>query len=216
MHQFFFGNLGIIISVYVSYYEKFSGKPEKCIDGDLPFKIPDNWRWERIRNLFILNPKNNIDDNMIVSFIPMAMIDDGYTGDFTYEKKPWGACKKGFTHFADGDICFAKISPCFENRKSALFVGLNNGYGSGTTELYVLRRFTEDLLPEYILSFIKSEFFINRGKNTFSGVVGQQRVDKDIILDTFIPVPSKQEQKKVYEKIQQAFNEIEMIEDCIS
>ena len=199
-----------------SYYEKFSGKPEKCIDGDLPFKIPDNWRWEKIRNLFILNPKNNIDDNMIVSFIPMAMIDDGYTGDFTYEKKPWGACKKGFTHFADGDICFAKISPCFENRKSALFVGLNNGYGSGTTELYVLRRFTEDLLPEYILSFIKSEFFINRGKNTFSGVVGQQRVDKDIILDTFIPVPSKQEQKKVYEKIQQAFNEIEMIEDCIS
>ena len=153
---------------------------------------------------------------MIVSFIPMAMINDGFSGNFAYEEKTWSECKKGFTHFANGDICFAKISPCFENRKSALFEGLNNGYGSGTTELYILRRFTEDLLPEYVLSFIKSEFFINRGKNTFSGVVGQQRVDKEVILDTFIPIPAKQEQMKIYEKIQHAFYEIEMIEDCIS
>ncbi len=163
----------------------------------------------------MVNPKNPVKDDVLVSFIPMALLDDGYSGGYTYEERVWKECKKGFTHFADGDVCFAKISPCFENRKSAYFQNLCNGYGAGTTELYVLRRYTGDLLPEYLLSFVKSEYFISRGRNTFSGVVGQQRVDKEVMLDTFIPIPPLAEQARINSTLCKSFSEITNIEDSI-
>lgn len=199
-----------------SYYEKLSDGTINCIDEELPFEIPFSWSWERVRNLFIVNPKNTVDDDVPVSFIPMALLEDGYSGEYTYEEKEWKECKKGFTHFADGDVCFAKISPCFENRKSSYFQDLRNGYGAGTTELYVLRRYTDDIMPEYLLSFVKSEYFISRGRNTFSGVVGQQRVDKEVMLDTFIPIPPVTEQAKINNKLYNAFLEISNIEDGIN
>jgi len=198
-----------------SYYEKISDGTISCIDADLPFEIPYSWAWERLRNLFIINPKNNADDNTPVSFIPMALLEDGFSGNYTYEKKLWKECKKGFTHFAVGDVCFAKISPCFENRKSAYFKELSNNMGSGTTELYVLRRYTNDIMGEYLLSFLKSEYFISRGNNTFSGVVGQQRVDKEIMLDTFIPIPPSQEQLRINNILGKLFSELKNIEDSI-
>lgn len=200
----------------LSYYEKFQDGIKKCIDDELPFVLPNTWYWERIRNIFIINPKNNIDDNMGVSFIPMTLLEDGYLGNYSYEKKSWKECKKGFTHFAEGDIGFAKISPCFENRKSAFFKKLIGGYGAGTTELYILRPYTKDILPEYVLAILKSKYFIVRGKNTFSGVVGQQRVDKEVMLDTFIPIPPINMQFFIVEKIKQLFEQIENIESNLN
>ena len=46
----------------------------------------------------------------------------------------WGEIKKNHTHFANGDVAFAKISPSFENRKSMVLKELPNGIGAGTTE----------------------------------------------------------------------------------
>ena len=146
----------------------------------------------------------------------MAMFEDGYSSKYSYEEKTWKECKKGFTHFANGDVCFAKISPCFENRKSAYLNNLKNGYGAGTTELYVLRGYTEDVIANYLLSFVKSEYFISRGRNTFSGVVGQQRVDKEVMIDTFIPLPPIAEQIRIIDKLGMVFAEIISIEDSIN
>ena len=203
------------VNVIFSYYEKLSDGTINCIDEDLPFNIPSSWSWERVRNLFIVDPKNTVDDDIPVSFIPMASLDDGYSGEYTYEEKVWKECKKGFTHFADGDVCFAKISPCFENRKSAYFQDLCNGYGAGTTELHVLRRYSNDIMPEYLLYFVKSEYFISRGRNTFSGVVGQQRVDKEVMLDTFIPIPPVAEQSRICVCTEQCNDVIKNIEDSL-
>ena len=159
-----------------SYYEKFENETIHCIDKEIPFDIPDSWSFEKIRNIFIVNPKNNLVDDTTVSFISMNMIDEQFSGKYQYEIKNWSVCKNGFTHFASNDVAFAKISPCFENRKSVLFEKLENDVGAGTTELYVIRRYINNILGKYILYFVKSEYFILRGKNTFSGVVGQQRV----------------------------------------
>ena len=177
--------------------------------------MPKGWEYERLRNIFIINPKNQICDNTEISFIPMALIEDKYSGKYSYEIKKWSLCKKGFTHFSIGDVAFAKISPCFENRKSTLFTNLKNGYGAGTTELYVLRRFNEDILPTYLLYFVKSEYFINRGKGTFSGVVGQQRLDKETILNTLVPIPPKNSQNRIIDVLHQYRKILKEIEDSL-
>ena len=163
-----------------SYYETIGNK-RACIDSEIHYDIPEGWTVERLKNLYSVNPKNDIaNDETIVSFVPMNLINDRFLYNCTYELKQWKDCKKGFTHFADGDLGFAKISPCFENRKSVVFSNLKNGYGAGTTELYILRNFCEGLNPEYAILFLKSESFIERGVDTYSGTVGQQRIDKNL------------------------------------
>lgn len=94
------------------YYEKIG---KKCVDitEEIPFSIPANWKWVRIRDVFQLNPKNEADDETLAAFIPMEKVSAGYKSDFTFDLVKWGNIKKGFTHFANGDVAFAKITPCF-------------------------------------------------------------------------------------------------------
>ena len=94
------------------YYEKIG---KKCVDitEEIPFSIPANWTWVRIRDVFRLNPKNEADDDSMAAFIPMEKISAGYKSDFVFDTVKWGSIKKGFTHFANGDVAFAKITPCF-------------------------------------------------------------------------------------------------------
>lgn len=87
--------------------------------------------------------------------------------EFSYDKVQWKTIKTGYTHFADGDVAFAKITPCFQNRKSAIFHNLPNGIGAGTTELKVLRQFGETINRWYLLFFLESPYFIDEA--TFKG-----------------------------------------------
>ncbi len=204
-----------IIRVVFSYYEKI-GNTITCIDDELPFEIPDNWAWIRLSSACIINPKNSLGDDMLVSFVPMTLIQEGYTNIFTSEQKKWGEVKKGFTHFAENDVGFAKITPCFENRKSVVFRGLRNGYGAGTTELYILRTISDTILPEYILCVVKTESFLVGGKQTCAGVVGQQRISKDFVCNYLIPVPPLNEQRKIIKKCFEIMKMLHNIEKSLS
>ena len=85
-----------------------------------PYPLPEGWKWVRLGKLYQINPRIIADDNTMSSFVPMEKIEPGMKGTFTFEILPWGKAKKGHTQFADGDVAFAKISPCFENGKSML------------------------------------------------------------------------------------------------
>ena len=184
-------------------------------EEELPFDIPENWVWCRLGEITMINPKNNIEDNKEVSFIPMTLISDGFSNKHSYEVRLWGEVKKGFTHFQEGDIGIAKITPCFENRKSVIFSNLVNEVGAGTTELHILRPFAYSEIKKYIYWFINTESFIQRGISHFSGAVGQQRVGKDILENTLIPLPPLAEQIRIVEKIEEIFSELEFIEEAL-
>lgn len=185
------------------------GKSEPVKLEDLPFDIPDSWCWSRLKDIVEINPRNNIDDNVIVSFVEMKSLKDGFNNAFVYENRVWKTVKNGFTHFQNGDIGFAKITPCFQNRKSAIFSGLENGNGAGTTELHILRPYKETILADYLLWFVKSPYLIEYGKQKFSGTAGQQRFGTDEVKNTLIPIPPQTEQKRICSKIQQMLKCIE-------
>ena len=171
--------------------------------------LPENWCLAKVKDVFVINPRNKAEDNTIAGFIPMTLIDDGYSNTFSYEKRKWGSIKTGFTHFADGDVAVAKISPCFENRKSIVLRDLPNAIGAGTTELHVFR--SSVVVPEYALYFFKSEYFISKCVGTFNGVVGQQRVGKNIIEEIQIPIPPINEQTKIVSTIETIFTKLNTI-----
>ena len=194
------------------HYEKFPDGSVKCIEDELPFDIPEGWGWCRLSSVCLINPKNNISNDIPVSFVPMTLIQDGFANQFSYMTKNWKDVKKGFTHFAENDVGFAKITPCFENRKSTIFRGLSNGYGAGTTELYILRTIKNTILPEYLLYLVKSESFISSGKQTFSGAVGQQRVGKEFVYNYLCPLPPLPEQHRIADKISEIMSVIDNLE----
>ena len=194
------------------HYEQLQDGTVKCIEDEIPFELPDGWTWVRINTACIVNPRNNIDDNTEVSFVPMANISEGYANSFVSDSRLWRNVKTGYTHFAENDIGIAKITPCFENKKSVVFTGLINGYGAGTTELHIIRTISGLIVPEYLLCFAKRNDFILGGVQTFSGDVGQQRVTKDYIANYLVSLPPLNEQKRIISAIKEAYYIIENIE----
>ena len=182
-------------------YEKIGKNEPVCIADEVPFDIPESWEWTRIGNVFQINPRNNLPDELETGFVPMALLSDGFCSRHSYEPKKWKDIKNGFTHFANNDIVIAKITPCFQNRKSAVVTGLPNGFGAGTTELHVLRDNTKELFMPYFLLICKTQAFIQNGVKNFSGTAGQQRIGKDFISKYLIPVPPVSEQERIVQRL---------------
>ena len=178
---------------------------------NVPFEVPEGWESVPVSDLFLLNPKSEIDDTTHCGFIPMSLVEDGFSGNHLYEERIWKDIKKGYCHFQNGDIGIAKISPCFENRKSTIFENLPNGYGAGTTELVILRPII--LYTKFYLYVFKSDWYVQEGTKYFKGVVGQQRVHKEIFTDLQIPLPPFAEQQRIVAEIERWFSLIDIIEN---
>ena len=52
-------------------------------EAEKPFDIPENWSGVRLGCITELNPKNDLDDNLDVAFIPMTYVSDGYNNQHT-------------------------------------------------------------------------------------------------------------------------------------
>ncbi len=181
--------------------KRINPKASPLSPDDAPFPLPDGWCWCRLGDIVQINPKNDSPDDTMAAFIPMEKVGATYGSQYTYDEVEWGSIKKGYTHFADGDVAFAKITPCFQNRKSAVFKDLPNGIGAGTTELKVLRPYGETLNRWYLLYFLKSPYFI--AEATFKGTANQQRIVKGYLENKMFPLPPLAEQERIVSKVEE-------------
>lgn len=182
-------------------------------DDEIPFDLPANWCWCRLGEVCQINPRNKPkDENIDATFLPMTSINEGYGSGYNPLVRPWTEIKSGFTHFADGDVILAKITPCFQNRKSALVSGLKNGIGAGTTELYVFRSYGKHVDGKYLLYFVKNQQFISDGLATMKGTAGQQRVSRDFIANYLLPMPPLAEQLRIVERLNELLSEVAELE----
>ena len=166
---------------------------------EFPFPLPRAWAWTQIAELGVINPRNDFPNNHAASFVPMRMIPADYGASITCKTRPWGEIKKGYTHFAEGDVGLAKITPCFENGKSVVFRNLTGGIGSGTTELYVVRPIFVD--ADYVVLFLKTPHFIGTGIQKMTGTAGQKRVPREYFENSSFPLPPLAEQQRITAKV---------------
>jgi type I restriction enzyme, S subunit len=174
-------------------------KSQPLNEDQIPFDIPGTWIWSQLSQIGIINPRNDADDFMEASFIPMPLIYADYKKANQHEVRSWGEIKTGFTHFAEGDIGLAKITPCFENGKSTVFRNLTGQIGAGTTELHIVRPIL--VVANYILIFLKSPHFIETGIPKMTGTAGQKRVPKDYFAFSPFPLPPLAEQHLIVAKV---------------
>ena len=181
-------------------------KPKPLSSNDLenPYKLPLNWKWTRLFDIGLINPRNVAKDDMEASFIPMTLISETYSIPISSERRLWGEIKSGFTHFAEEDVVLAKITPCFQNGKSAVMRNLLNGFGAGTTELHVFRPLLDESVnPDYVLLYLRSPQFLKEGIERMTGTAGQKRVPRDYFAGNPFPLPPFEEQKRIVAKVDQ-------------
>lgn len=131
-----------------------------------------------------------------ISFIPMECIDEKY-GEISEQREISISQIKGYTKFEEGDLLWAKITPCMQNGKSTIARHLKNGVGCGSTEYYVIRPKTEDLLIDYVYLILRHPEVLKSAQNSFGGSAGQQRVSSQYIKSIVIPYPSKNIQQSI-------------------
>lgn len=211
----------------------------KAFNGELTAK----WRKENgisfaswgnvvMDDVCVINPPKlntkDLDDNLKVSFVPMASLSEIYGEIIDSQIRLLKDVKSGFTSFKEGDVVFAKITPCMENGKCAIVGKLVNNIGYGTTEFYVFRC-GEKLFNRYLYHILRHKSFRDKAKAEMTGAVGQQRVPKSFLQKYSLYLPSYDEQIEIVrildnillkqqqakEKAEEVLEKIELIKKSI-
>ena len=175
--------------------------------------LPQGWTSKHLTNIAKINPKKpengTIDDDLEVSFIPMKCVKE-LTGniDLSITRK-YTEVKKGYTCFKNGDIIFAKITPCMENGKIAIVHDLKNEIGFGSTEFHVIRLKDNHLSPKFYFYYLIQDNFRDCAQRNMKGTAGQLRVPSDYLKNSMIPIPPLPEQKRIISKIESIFGRID-------
>lgn len=158
---------------------------------------------KRLGDIVEIDPKNNfssLDKDLEMSFIPMPCISDEY-GEIIKLEDGVNEKSKGYTRFQEGDLIWAKITPCMQNGKSAILKGLKNGYGYGSTEFYVIRNSNPNVCLDYIYHILRTKIVRQNAMTYFTGSSGQQRVPKSYLQNLKIPLPEIKIQKSISDEI---------------
>ncbi|TSA55311.1 MAG: restriction endonuclease subunit S [Dehalococcoidia bacterium] len=162
--------------------------------------LPKDWRKKRLSEVCIINPLRpptiGRRSSELTSFVPMSAVDEIRGVIAKYEKRPFSDIAKGYTYFGEGDVLFAKITPCMQNGKHAIASGLTDGIGFGSTEFHIMRHGCE-ITSEWIHYYIRQTRILSEAMSHFTGSVGQQRVPETFLANLYIPLPPLDEQKRI-------------------
>jgi type I restriction enzyme S subunit len=161
--------------------------------------VPHHWNVKRTRFMVAMNPTkqeiNHLPPETEVQFLPMESVSED--GSLNLETtRPIFEVISGYTYFAEGDVTFAKITPCFENGKGAIMRNLQNSFGFGTTELTVIRP-GPSLNNEYLYYLTISRDFRKNGEAWMYGAGGQKRVPDDFVREFRLAFPPLYEQQAI-------------------
>ena len=149
-----------------------------------------------------------------VSFIPMSNVSE--SGRWTEQQsRPYGEVRRGYTYCAEGDVLFAKITPCTENGKGCHAIGLTNGVGFASTEFHVLRA-KEGVDPRYIFQWSVNLSLRLNAAAQMTGSAGQRRVPAAFFDRFTVPKLSPPEQSKIADVLSTIGRAIEQTEALIA
>ncbi len=174
--------------------------------------LPDGWAWTTLEKVRKLNPRidrQSIDDDLEVTFLPMKNVEE-LSGkiDLSETKRFSELKRRSYTPFRDGDILFAKVTPCMENGKIAIARDLKNGIGFGSTEFHVIR-LSEEQSRQFFCFYFLQQKFRQEAKRTMTSAVGLLRVPTDYMRRVLLPLPPLPEQHRIVAKIEEVFTKLD-------
>jgi type I restriction enzyme S subunit len=129
-----------------------------------------------------------------IPFVPMALVpNDGFSAE-RFEPRSRAQVRSG-VFFQNGDVLIARITPCLENGRSGLAVGMPIEWGVATTEVYALC--PEGVDPLFLLLFLRAPWVREYLGGKLHGATGRQRLPKSVLLSLLMPLPSLPEQRRI-------------------
>lgn len=179
--------------------------------SELP-SIPATWATVKLDDICAINerPFSPITSaySLPVHFVPMAAVAEDCGGIDVGASRPMGEVIKGYTAFVQGDVLFAKITPCMENGKVALVPSLANHVGFGSTEFHVLRA-GNAVTPEWIARYLSQLSFRKLARQDMSGSAGQLRVQTPWLASAPIPVAPLPEQRRILQCVDELLSDVD-------
>jgi len=178
-------------------------------EADEPWPLPEGWEWSTLGSTVELNPATpfeHLSDDTEIPFIPMAAVSEESGVIKMSQRRPVNEVRKGYVRFREGDVIFAKITPCMENGKTAPVTGVEGGYAAGSTEFHVLRPRCLEL--RYLWYWLVRRAFRADARNNMSGSAGQLRVPLNYLRSRPIPIAPVSEQRRIVARIDELFTEV--------
>jgi type I restriction enzyme S subunit len=154
---------------------------------------------------------DKLDAKSEISFIPMEVINE-HTGAIEELRSKKVSESKGFPRLQEGDLIWAKITPCMQNGKSAVARNLKQGFACGSTEFYVIRPKSKKVVVEYLHYLLRDKRVLETAQNFFGGSAGQQRVSIEFLKDFQIPLPPLETQNEIAAHIQSVREQAQRLE----
>lgn len=173
--------------------------------------LPLSWRVIPLPIAASINPpKGKIEatESELAHFVPMACVQVEFSGIDVSTTRPLREVLKGYTSFQEGDVLFAKITPCMENGKLAVVPPLEHRWGFGSTEFHVLRA-SEIVLPKWIGHFVSQASVRRDAQRSMTGSAGQLRVPALWLNEQDLPIPPLAEQARIVAKIEELFSDLD-------
>lgn len=158
-------------------------------------KTPENWIPTPLGKAVHFNPKVKLQKGEQYAFIEMDDVNPADKFVQPKDKKVYesSSCSK----FKNGDVLFARITPCLDNKKIGTASIGSNQAGFGSTEFIVIRAKEGHTNQEYVHYLCKSEYIIQNAINSYVGASGRQRADANFIKKVVVPLPPPDEQHRI-------------------
>ena len=179
-----------------SHYEKLDGV-ERCIDGEIPFEIPDNWGWVRHNDLFEISggsqpPKSKFISEARDGYIRLYQIRD-YGNNPVPVYIPISAASK-ISH--KGDILLARYGASL----GKVFWAEDGAYNVAMARV----------IPQYKTELISKKFlFLFYQSSLYQSVIhansrsAQAGFNKEDLSSLLFPLPPLSEQHRIVQRIEE-------------
>lgn len=165
-----------------------------------------------ISDIADVNPTTSISHLAVASFVGMEDVSESFALTRTSDRDV--SSSRGYTRFREGDLLFAKITPCMENGKGAHVSGLTNGIGFGSTEFHVLRARSGE--PRFLAQWLQAKDLRLAAEAQMTGSAGQRRVPTDFFSRYRIPSLPIPEQRRIAEILDTLDDQIRATEQIIA
>ena len=176
--------------------------------------VPEHWEYRRIKDFTesntLVKVPIHLNDDDLIEFIPMTNVDEKLGRIKEFNLVPLKEVSSGYTKFKNGDVIFAKITPCMENGNAALVSELRHNIGFGSTEFMVFRP-SRKLTAKYLHYFLHSDLFRKNAEPFMKGTAGQKRITSLYMTTHYLACPPLSEQKAIADYLDKKTAQIDQI-----
>ena len=173
--------------------------------------LPPSWAYPELQHVADIGPRFIADDprdSELVHFVPMAAVAENFGGVDVSKLRQLSEVRKGYTYFSEGDVLFAKITPCMENGKGGLVPRLERRNAFGSTEFHVLRP-SKAIAGEWLAHFLSQPSFRKSARHNMTGTAGQLRVPTRWLQTVRMPIPPRVEQTRIVAKLEELLSDLD-------